>query len=64
MATSLLHERLLGLTKIGIVLALIALVFFNLSGDSGNTAVGPWLILALLITLAWGVQAYYMRIWR
>jgi hypothetical protein len=23
--------------------------------------VGPWLILALLITLAWGVQAYYMR---
>ena len=22
---------------------------------------GPWLILALLITVAWGVQAYYMR---
>jgi drug/metabolite transporter (DMT)-like permease len=61
MATFLLRERLLGLTKIGIVLALIALVFFNISGDTGDAAVGPWLILALLITLAWGVQAYYMR---
>jgi len=61
MATFLLRERLLGLTKVGIVLALIALVFFNISGDAGDAAVGPWLILALLITLAWGVQAYYMR---
>jgi drug/metabolite transporter (DMT)-like permease len=61
MATFLLRERLLGLTKVGVVLALIALVFFNISGDSGDAAVGPWLLLALLITLAWGVQAYYMR---
>jgi drug/metabolite transporter (DMT)-like permease len=61
MATFLLRERLLGLTKIGIVIALIALVCFNISGDTGDAAVGPWLILALLITLAWGVQAYYMR---
>jgi drug/metabolite transporter (DMT)-like permease len=61
MATFLLREQLLGLTKIGIVLALIALVFFNISGGSGDADVGPWLILALLITLAWGVQAYYMR---
>ena len=60
MATFLLREQLLGLTKIGIVLALIALVFFNISGGSG-AEVGPWLILALLITVAWGVQAYYMR---
>jgi drug/metabolite transporter (DMT)-like permease len=61
MATFLLRERLLMLTKVGIVLALVALVCFNFSGDTGNAAVGPWLILALLITLAWGVQAYYMR---
>lgn len=60
MATFLLREQLLGLTKVGIVLALIALVFFNISGGSG-AEVGPWLILALLITVAWGVQAYYMR---
>lgn len=61
MATFLLRERLLGLTKVGIVAALIALVFFNVSGGSGEADVGPWLALALLITLAWGVQAYYMR---
>jgi drug/metabolite transporter (DMT)-like permease len=57
----LLREQLLGLTKVGIVMALIALVFFNISGGSGAAEVGPWLILALLITVAWGVQAYYMR---
>src|SRR5215203_3398620 len=39
MATFLLRERLLGLTKVGIVLALIALVFFNISGDAGDAAV-------------------------
>src|SRR5215212_10222597 len=49
------------LFKAGIVLALIALVCFNISGDTGDAAVGPWLLLALLVTLAWGVQAYYMR---
>jgi drug/metabolite transporter (DMT)-like permease len=61
MATFLLRERLLGLTKVGIVLALVALVCFNISGGSGDVGVGPWLVLALLITVAWGVQAYYMR---
>jgi drug/metabolite transporter (DMT)-like permease len=61
MATFLLRERLLGLTKVGIVLALVALVCFNVSGGSGDVGVGPWLVLALLITVAWGVQAYYMR---
>jgi drug/metabolite transporter (DMT)-like permease len=61
MATFLLRERLLGLTRVGIVLALVALVCFNISGGSGDVGVGPWLVLALLITVAWGVQAYYMR---
>lgn len=61
MATFLLRERLLGLTKVGVVVALAALVFFNVSGDGGDASVGPWLLLALLVTLAWGVQAYFMR---
>ena len=38
MATFLLRERLLMLTKVGIVLALVALVFFNISGDTGDAA--------------------------
>ena len=61
MAVVFLRERVLGLTKIGIVAALIALVFFNISDGGGDASVGPWLILALLITVAWGVQAFFMR---
>ena len=61
LAVVLLRERVLGLTKIGIVAALLALVFFNISGGGGDASVGPWLLLALLITVAWGVQAYFMR---
>ena len=61
MAVVFLRERVLNLTKIGIVAALVALVFFNISGGGGDASVGPWLLLALLITLAWGVQAYFMR---
>lgn len=61
MAIALLRERILRLTKIGVVAALAAIVFFNVSDSSGDADLGPWLLLALLITVAWGVQAYYMR---
>ena len=61
LAVVFLRERVLGLTKVGIVAALVALVFFNISDGGGDTSVGPWLLLALLITVAWGVQAYFMR---
>lgn len=61
MAVALLRERLLGLTKIGIVAALVALICFNISSGSGEAGLGPWLLLALLVCAAWGVQAYFMR---
>jgi len=61
MAIVLLRERILGLTKIGIVAALMALFFFNFSSAGGDADLGPWLLLALIVTVAWGVQAYYMR---
>jgi drug/metabolite transporter (DMT)-like permease len=61
MAVVFLRERVLGLTKIGIVAALVALIFFNISGGGGDASIGPWLLLALLIMVAWGVQAYFMR---
>ena len=61
MAMAILRERTLTLTKIGIALALVAIILFSISGDSGNANLGPWLLLAVLVTVAWGVQAYYMR---
>ena len=61
MAIALLRERTLGLTKIGIAVALVAIVLFSISGDSGGADLGPWLLLAVLVTVAWGVQAYFMR---
>ncbi len=61
MAMALLRERTLALTKVGIAVALVAIVLFSVSGDGGNANLGPWLLLAILVTLAWGVQAYYMR---
>ncbi len=61
MAMAILRERTLMLTRIGIALALIAIILFSISGDSGNANLGPWLLLAVLVTVAWGVQAYYMR---
>lgn len=61
MAIALLRERTLKLTKIGIGVALVAIVLFSISGDGGEADLGPWLLLAVLVTVAWGVQAYYMR---
>jgi drug/metabolite transporter (DMT)-like permease len=61
MAMAILRERTLTLTKIGIAVALTAIVLFSISGDGGNADLGPWLLLAILVTAAWGVQAYYMR---
>src|SRR3712207_727549 len=56
MAMAILRERTLTLTKIGIALALTAIVLFSISGDGGNADLGPWLLLAILVTAAWGVQ--------
>ena len=61
MAMAILRERTLMLTRIGIALALVAIILFSISGDSGNANLGPWLLLAVLVSVAWGVQAYYMR---
>ena len=43
------------------VAALLAIVLFSVSGDSAKVATGPWLVLALVVMVAWGVQAYFMR---
>ena len=59
----LLKDRtgLLGL--LGIVLALIALPLFDYAGPGQDGDYGTgWFMLALSVLLAWGVQAYFMKL--
>ncbi len=57
----LLGERTNRTGVIGIVLALIALPMFDFSFDGGSAGHGCWFAFSLLIMLAWGLQAYFMK---
>lgn len=58
----LLKERTGILGIIGIILALIALPLFEVSGGSDGEGFGAvWFIMAILILVAWGLQAYFMK---
>jgi drug/metabolite transporter (DMT)-like permease len=61
LALVLLRERVRGLAAVGVVAALAAVVLFSISSGDSEGAQGPWLLLAILICVAWGVQAYFMR---
>ncbi|WP_445165485.1 DMT family transporter [Mycolicibacterium sp. Dal123E01] len=61
MAMVLLRERISPLAVVGLVLALAAIVLFTVTGGSSDESSGPWLLLSILICVAWGVQAYFMR---
>ncbi|MGB3480796.1 MAG: DMT family transporter [Mycobacterium sp.] len=61
MAMVLLRERIAPLAALGLVAALAAIVLFSVTSAEPDESTGPWLPLALLICLAWGVQAYFMR---
>jgi uncharacterized membrane protein len=61
-----LRERVSKVGALGVALALIALPLFNYSpgveaGASGLQGV-TWFVYALIILLAWGVQAYFMKL--
>jgi uncharacterized membrane protein len=60
-----LKERVTKVGALGVVLALIVLPLFNYSpaeaGGSGAQNVA-WFVYALIILLAWGVQAYFMKL--
>jgi drug/metabolite transporter (DMT)-like permease len=58
----LLRERTGWMGTLGIVLALVALPLLDLSFGRGATGGLGWFLQALLIMLAWGVQAYFMRL--
>lgn len=58
-----LKEKVNTLSKIGILLSFVALVCFSISSSDGTTGRGYlWLILALLVFAAWGVQAFIMKL--
>lgn len=63
MAYGFLKERASKLGWTGIVLALIAMPLLSYQ-DPQNTGAGGvwWIVLALLVFLAWGIQAYYMKL--
>jgi drug/metabolite transporter (DMT)-like permease len=57
-----LRERTGWTGALGIVLALLALPMLDLSFGHGATGGLGWFLQSLLIMLAWGVQAYFMRL--
>jgi uncharacterized membrane protein len=61
-----LKERVSKVGALGVALALIALPLFNYSPGVEAGASGPqgvtWFVYALIILLAWGVQAYFMKL--
>src|ERR1700754_2058543 len=61
MAMVLLRERISKLACVGLIAALAAIVLFSITSASSEGSSGPWLPLAILICVAWGVQAYFMR---
>ncbi|AVT28404.1 MULTISPECIES: DMT family transporter [unclassified Plantactinospora] len=61
MAMALLRERIPRLAMVGAVAALVAVVLFSVSDGDGSATGGAWLILAIVVCVAWGVQAYFMR---
>lgn len=57
-----LKERTGTLGVLGIILALVALPMFELSGDADfSDPLKSWFVLAILVLLAWGLQAYFMK---
>ncbi|MBW8088321.1 DMT family transporter [Streptomyces hygroscopicus subsp. hygroscopicus] len=62
MAMVLLRERIARLAVVGVVAALVAIVLLSIPGGGGDSnSHGPWLLMAIGICVAWGVQAFCMR---
>ena len=66
LSLAFLKERVSKLGAVGVLLALVALPLFNYvpggaTPDAGTNGVA-WFTDALIILLAWGVQAYFMKL--
>ena len=62
MSLVLLRERTGKLGLAGITLAVISLPLFDYSPDAQTHHFGSWFILALAVMLAWGLQAYFIKL--
>lgn len=58
----LLGERTGRLGMAGIALALCSLPLFDLQLGQGGQAIGLWFVLALAVLVAWGLQAYFIKL--
>ncbi len=61
LSLAFLKERTGMMGAIGIVLALLALPLFDYRAD-GAAGLGLWFLFALVILVAWGVQAYVIKL--
>ena len=59
---ALLKERTGLLGILGIALALLSLPLFDYRADGEASGYGSWFMFALLILVAWGVQAYVIKV--
>lgn len=59
---ALLKERTGALGMLGIALALLALPLFDYRADGEPSGYGLWFLLALAVLVAWGVQAYVIKL--
>lgn len=55
-----LKERISKFAIIGLILALLSVLFTSIS-ETGEIVFGLYLILSIIIAIGWGVQAYYLR---
>jgi drug/metabolite transporter (DMT)-like permease len=58
----LMKERTGKLGVAGIVLALCSLPLFDFTGGKGGASIGLWFVLSLAILIAWGLQAYFIKL--
>jgi drug/metabolite transporter (DMT)-like permease len=58
----LLGERTGKLGMAGIALALCSLPLFDLQFGQQGQAIGLWFVLALAVLVAWGLQAYFIKL--